>query len=83
MDPRRLASDFHINIHHGFYRNGSMGDAMSDMSIVLEALEMCRDYFDKRADSVDGDYGIPEPNKEMVLWATVENAIKELEKSNG
>jgi hypothetical protein len=56
---------------------------MTDMSIVLEALEMCRDYFDKRADSVDGDYGIPEPNKEMVLWATVENAIKELEKSNG
>jgi hypothetical protein len=36
LDSRRLASDFPLHIHHGFYRNCTVGDAMPDKLTDLE-----------------------------------------------
>jgi len=46
------------------------------MAEIMETLESASDYFDNRSDVVDGSYGIPEPNKEMILLQEVEKAIK-------
>jgi hypothetical protein len=46
------------------------------ISEISEALEAASDYFDARADVVDGSYGIPEANKEMSLLQQCEAAIK-------
>lgn len=46
------------------------------MAEIMETLESASDYFDNRSDVVDGSYGIPEPNKEMILLQQCENAIK-------
>jgi hypothetical protein len=40
-----------------------------------EALDACEDYFDKRSDVSDGDYGMPEPNEEMTMLSMVRNAL--------
>ncbi len=39
------------------------------------ALEQCEDYFDNRADVVDGDYGVPAPNAEMSILAEIRSAL--------
>ncbi len=43
--------------------------------ILRDALEECEEYLDNRADVKDGDYGIPEPNAEMILVAKVRAAL--------
>jgi hypothetical protein len=39
------------------------------------ALEQCEDYFDDRADVVDGRNGVPEPNREMSLLSEIREAL--------
>jgi hypothetical protein len=46
------------------------------ISEISEALEAASDYFDKRADVVDGPYGIPEADEDMRLLQRCEAAIK-------
>ncbi len=40
------------------------------------ALEECEEYFDDRADVLDGDYGVPAPNAEMRLLSEVRAALR-------
>lgn len=40
----------------------------NELRALLDELE---DYFDQRADVIDGDYGVPEPNDEMRMQTTV------------
>ena len=47
----------------------------SDMVAVLATLHEVEEYLDNRADVIDGDYGIPEPNTEMRLLTEVRAAI--------
>lgn len=42
---------------------------------LLEILTDCREYFDDRADTLDGPAGTPYPNDEMQLLAQVDEAI--------
>lgn len=44
-------------------------------SDLIEVLHVCRDYFDNRADVVDGDCGKPEPNREMAILAQIDAAL--------
>ncbi len=44
-------------------------------SDVAEALTQACEYFENRADVVDGDYGIPEPNTEMRLAQMCADAL--------
>jgi len=46
---------------------------------IVDVLERCKDYFDNRADVVDGDYGVPFPNEEMSLFGDVCDALEALE----
>lgn len=39
------------------------------------ALEQCEDYFDNRADVVDGSYGVPAPNREMSILSEIRQAL--------
>lgn len=43
---------------------------------MIEALNEAEWYFDDYADVVDGDYGVPEPNREMRLQQIVQNALR-------
>lgn len=54
-----------------------LSDAHSRATIdaLVGALEACEEYFDNRSDVKDGDYGIPEPNREMVLLSEVRAAL--------
>lgn len=38
-------------------------------------LEECAEYFADRCDVNDGDYGVPEPNKEMRLWNMIQESL--------
>jgi hypothetical protein len=40
-----------------------------------ELLERCADVLDSYSDVVDGDYGIPEPNKAMSLLSEIRKEI--------
>jgi len=40
-----------------------------------ELLERCAEFLDGYSDVVDGDYGIPEPNKAMILLSKINKAI--------
>lgn len=43
---------------------------------TLEAdLEECAEYFKDHSDVVDGDYGEPEPNKEMRLYSMIQETL--------
>jgi hypothetical protein len=42
---------------------------------VIEALSQAEEYFENRADVVDGDYGVPSPNKEMRLAQLCRDAL--------
>lgn len=39
------------------------------------ALQECAGYFDDRSDVVDGDYGVPAPNKEMKMLQMIQEAL--------
>jgi hypothetical protein len=38
-------------------------------------LEQCREYFTDRSDVIDGDYGIPAPNKEMRMLQEIDEVM--------
>jgi hypothetical protein len=40
-----------------------------------ELLERCAEFLDGYSDVVDGDYGIPEPNKAMALLSEIRKEI--------
>lgn len=40
-----------------------------------ELLERCADVLDSYSDVIDGDYGIPEPNKAMSLLSEIRKEI--------
>lgn len=40
-------------------------------SMLLECLE----YFENRSDVVDGDYGVPEPNREMKMATEIKEVL--------
>ena len=42
---------------------------------LVDALETCRDYFDRRADVVDGPYGVPTPNAEMQILSEIDAVL--------
>ncbi len=46
---------------------------------VIDLLEELSNYMDNKSDVVDGSYGVPEANKEMVLANQIEMMIKRLE----
>ena len=47
------------------------------IDVLTEALLDCADYFDRKADVQDGDYGIPEANPEMVMLGMIAQALKD------
>ncbi len=42
---------------------------------MYAALEECLEYFEERYDVNDGDYGVPEANKEMQMGTMIEEAL--------
>jgi hypothetical protein len=40
-----------------------------------ELLERCADVLDSYSDVIDGDYGVPEPNKAMSLLAEIRKEV--------
>jgi hypothetical protein len=40
-----------------------------------ELLERCADVLDSYSDVIDGDYGVPEPNKAMALLSEIRKEI--------
>ena len=49
---------------------------------IAEALTQACEYFENRADVVDGDYGIPEPNTEMRLAQMCSDALSAIPSSD-
>lgn len=49
--------------------------AVNSHAAMIAALEQAEDYFDGRADVVDGSYGVPEPNAEMSLLSEIRDAL--------
>lgn len=47
-------------------------DRIDELETVLA---QCRDYFDNRSDVIDGDYGIPAPNKEMRMLQEIDEVM--------
>lgn len=45
---------------------------------LLDLLSELEDYFEGKVDVVDGDYGTPEPNKEMRLCSRIKEAANYL-----
>ncbi len=46
-----------------------------DNAKLRAALALVDDYFDNRADVVDGDYGCPAPNAEMSILMEIREAM--------
>lgn len=59
---------------YGAAVNKRESETLKAIEAIL-ALSEVAEYFDQRADVVDGDYGIPEPNEEMRLGMIVSAAI--------
>jgi hypothetical protein len=47
--------------------------------VSMDLLIELADYFDDRADVLDGDYGAPRPNRAMQLNTSVQGAIESFE----
>lgn len=65
-------SEYHVDCREEAEANGRLLAAAPEL---LSALYLVEDYLDGCADVVDGDYGVPEPNKEMTLLREVREAI--------
>lgn len=48
---------------------------------MLEVLQECREFLDGQIDSVDGDYGVPAPNKAMKLAHRIDEVIAETDRA--
>ncbi len=49
--------------------------AVNAHEALIDALEYAAAYFENRSDVVDGDYGVPAPNKEMRILAEINEAL--------
>lgn len=49
--------------------------ATNKFSELVEALEEAREFIDGQIDVVDGDYGVPAPNKAMQLAQVIDAAL--------
>lgn len=47
-----------------------------DKDAMLSALQECENYLDEHAEVIDGDYGQPKANEEMMLLMEVSDAIR-------
>jgi hypothetical protein len=47
---------------------------------LTSALDDVEDYFDNRADVVDGDYGEPAPNKEMTMLTAIQAVLAKVQR---
>jgi hypothetical protein len=54
-------------------------DRRIDLDLIHEVLGDCAGYFEKRSDVVDGDYGVPEPNREMCLLELVNRTLRHID----
>ena len=52
-----------------------IGEKRYRILVLEELLERCADVLDSYSDVVDGDYGIPEPNKAMALLSEIRKEI--------
>jgi hypothetical protein len=50
-------------------------DALEYIVALHAVLDECADYFDNKSDVLDGDYGVPEPNKEMRLLSMIKDIM--------
>ncbi len=53
-------------------------DPAATMKEVVDVLTDLETYFDNRADVMDGDYGVPEPNAEMQHLTAVQSVLAQL-----
>jgi len=51
------------------------------MNDLIEAAEEALEFLEDQEDVVDGDYGIPEPNKAMRIASRLREALIEIEAS--
>lgn len=55
---------------------GRFNEALADQNARLRAaLQLVIEYLDARADVVDGDYGMPAPNREMRLIQEIQETL--------
>ena len=52
-----------------------VGEQRLRILVLEELLERCADVLDSYSDVVDGDYGVPEPNKAMSLLSEIRKEI--------
>lgn len=62
--------------------NAKVATLTNRVAELESALEQCEDYFDQRSDVIDGDYGMPEPNREMAMLSVVRAAQREKQNAN-
>lgn len=82
--PEDAALTFLRNARDVLVRGGkitnaeALNDGIKQLKAVLAliaALSEAEDYFDGRADVIDGDYGEPRPNTEMRLLSEIRAAL--------
>lgn len=56
------------------YRHAQRAQAIE--AELTEALDACLEYLEGRVDVVDGDYGVPSPNREMQLQTAIKSALE-------
>jgi hypothetical protein len=54
-------------------------DRQVDLDLIYSVLTDCAGYFDNRSDVKDGDYGVPEPNREMCLLELVNRTLRHID----
>ena len=62
--------------HDKLIAEGKVAKLERENAKLRAALEQCEEYFDDRADVVDGDYGVPAPNTEMQMLSEVRAALR-------
>jgi len=48
----------------------------SQIADVLDALSAARDFLDGQIDVVDGDYGVPAPNRAMTICGQLDESLE-------
>lgn len=64
-----------MRYHHPNYHRDPIGTLRAENERLRATLAECEDYFDGRADVVDGSYGVPAPNREMTLLTEIREAL--------
>jgi hypothetical protein len=61
--------------HDKLIAEGKVAKLELENARLRSVLHQCEEYFDGRADVLDGDYGVPAPNTEMRLLSEVRSAL--------